>query len=170
MGWFGGIGTVRPTQEFESRNAIGSVADSYSARKIYGAYQFSRSWGVEMGADLAYQGRRDWGLGDPKTYALDGSTRGWEFAGTGTWALSKRLGLTGKVGAYGGELNLTPNQGSALDGKTRAVLGVGLKYDFSSNFRLQGGWDRYRLGTTSAADDGRSADVDLLSIGLKYKF
>ena len=49
------------------------------------------------------------------------------------------------------------------------MYGVGLKYDFSQNFRVQGGWDRYRLGTDNTTIDG-NRNIDLLSIGLKYRF
>jgi Outer membrane protein beta-barrel domain len=166
-GWFGGIGTARPALEFESAKISGSVSDSYASRKLYGAYRFSRNWGLEMGADLGYQNARDVGLIDPEAYVPGLRPRGWELSGTGTWSFGQKFGVIGRLGAYRGEVDVNPNQQGSVDGRTRATFGLGMKYDFTQNFRLQGGWDRYRLGATS--DTGDQA-IDLLSIGLKYKF
>jgi len=46
-------------------------------------------------------------------------------------------------------------------------LGFGMKYDISSSLRLQGGWDRYQLTSNRINGD---AGIDLLSLGLKYRF
>ena len=94
--------------------------------------------------------------------------RDFRVAGVGTWALDDKFGVLGRVGAYHGDVDgsalyrLTPDSSSL-----RPTFGMGLRYDLSSNLRLQGGWDRYHLGQSlRPGDDG----VDLLSIGLKYRF
>jgi hypothetical protein len=46
-------------------------------------------------------------------------------------------------------------------------LGLGVRYGVSRNLMIQGGMDRYRL--TAGRLNG-AADVDLLSIGIKYGF
>jgi len=92
---------------------------------------------------------------------------GWQFLGVGTLPLGERFGVFGRVGAFRGDPDLNANYSGGSDA-TRATYGMGLKYDFSSNFRVQGAWDRYRLGVRPGSGDVQ--DVDLLSIGLKYKF
>ena len=94
--------------------------------------------------------------------------RDFRVAGVGTWAVDDKFGVLGRVGAYHGDVDgsalyrLTPDSSNL-----RPTFGMGLRYDLSSNLRLQGGWDRYHLGQSlRSGDDG----VDLLSIGLKYRF
>ena len=167
--WFGGIDVTSHLPEVNARNFSGSVDDNMKSRKVYGAYQFNRLLGVEMGADIGRVGSRDNGLIEPGSLAPGLRPKGWQFSSTGTLPIGQKLGVTGKVGAYRGEVDLTASQSIIDDGKTKALYGVGLKYDFSQNFRVQGGWDRYRLGTNATTIDG-DRNIDLLSIGLKYRF
>ena len=167
--WFGGIDAASHIPEVNARNFSGGVDDNLKSRKIYGAYQINRLLGVEMGADMGRVSSRDNGLIEPGSLAPGLKPKGWQFFSTGTLPIGQKLGVTGKVGAYRGELDLSATQSTNDDGKTKALYGVGLKYDFSQNFRVQGGWDRYRLGTNTLTVDG-DRNIDLLSIGLKYRF
>ncbi len=153
--------------DFHSSGVSGGVTDGAASRKIYGAYRFGRAWSLEMGTDLPYSNMRDVSLMDPSNLSSSYRPKAWELAGTGTWSISRKLGLVGRLGAYSGDVDLTPGQLEAADRRARATYGLGLKYDFTSNFRVQGGWDHYRLGQPSASGED---NVDLLSIGLKYKF
>jgi hypothetical protein len=86
----------------------------------------------------------------------------------GTWALNDSLGLTGRLGAFKGDVDASTLYRLTPDGNSlHPTIGMGLRYDISSNLRLQGGWDRYHLGVSLHPGDG---GVDLLSIGLKYRF
>jgi predicted porin len=167
--WFGGIDVASKFLAKSSQNFSGSIDDTMKSRRIYGAYQINRMLGIEMGADLNRVNVRDNGLVQPGSLSPGLKAKSWQFSSTGTLPIGSKLGVTGKVGAYRGELDFVDSQVSADDGKTKALYGVGLKYDFSQNFRLQGGWDRYRLGTDKTTVDG-DRNIDLLSIGLKYRF
>ena len=167
--WFGGIDVSSHLPEVNARNFSGSVDDNMKSRKVYGAYQFNRLLGVEMGADIGRVSSRDNGLIEPGSLAPGLKPKGWQFSSTGTLPIGQKLGVTGKVGAYRGEVDLSASQSINDDGKTKALYGVGLKYDFSQNLRVQGGWDRYRLGNDKTIGDG-DRNIDLLSIGLKYRF
>lgn len=167
--WFGGIDVSSHLPDLSAKNFSGSVDDNMKSRKVYGAYQFNRLLGVEIGADIGRVGPRDNGLVEPGGLALGLKPKGWQFSSIGTLPIGQKLGVTGKVGAYRGEVDLSASQSINDDGKTKALYGVGLKYDFSQNFRVQGGWDRYRLGTNTTTIDG-DRNIDLLSIGLKYRF
>ena len=165
--WFGGIDVSDRLED--ARNFSGRIDDNIKSRKIYGAYQINRLLGVEMGADLARVSTRDHGLVEPGSLAPGLKPKGWQFSSIGTLPIGQKLGITGKIGAYRGEVDLSASQSINDDGKTKPLYGVGLKYDFSQNFRVQGGWDRYRLGTNTTTVDG-DRNIDLLSIGLKYRF
>ena len=166
--WFSGIVLTRPMSQEDSRAVSARIDDTYKSRRIYGAYQINRTLGVEMVADLPRVDLRDNGLLEPGSLA-PGKAKGWQLSSTGTLPIGKKLGVTGKVGAYRGELDLGPTQATLDDGKTKAIYGLGVQYDVTHNFRLQGGWDRYYLGTPSQTPEAQR-NIDLLSIGLKYKF
>lgn len=165
-GWFGGIGNFGSTSEIESSNFYGGVSDGNYSRKIFTAYRVSRNWGLQMGTDFDYYSRQLFANDAPAT--MGNKARGWEFSGTGTLPLGQKFGVVGKVGAYRGELGVAPSLSSNSEDKTRPTFGLGVKYDLTRNFRLQGGWDRYRVAPAVPSD--KDENVDLLSIGLKYRF
>ncbi len=167
--WFGGIDVATKFLAKSGQNFSGSVNDTMKSRRIYGAFQINRMLGIEMGADIDRVNVRDNGLVEPGSLSPGLKAKSWQFSSTGTLPIGAKFGFTGKVGAYHGEVNFADSQAIADDGKTKALYGVGVKYDFSQNFRLQGGWDRYRLGTDDTTVDG-DRNIDLLSIGLKYRF
>jgi predicted porin len=167
--WFGGIDVATKFLGKNSQNFSGSIDDKMKSRKIYGAFQINRMLGIEMGADIGRVNVRDNGLVEPGSLSPGLKAKNWQVSSIGTLPIGPKFGVTGKVGAYRGEIDFADSQSIADDGKTKAIYGVGLKYDFSQNFRLHGGWDRYRLGTDKTTVDG-DRNIDLLSIGLKYRF
>jgi len=86
-----------------------------------------------------------------------------------TWIVGEKLGVIGRIGAFNSAEIDPSNNGNKLgsDSAYRPTYGMGLRYDVSNSLRLQGGWDRYHLGTSLRPGDG---EVDLLTIGLKYRF
>ena len=86
-----------------------------------------------------------------------------------TWAMGDKFGVTGRIGAFNSAEIDPSNNGYKLGGDSayRPTYGMGLRYDINSSLRLQGGWDRYHLSTSLRPGDG---EVDLLTIGLKYRF
>ncbi|MEO6023656.1 MAG: outer membrane beta-barrel protein [Burkholderiales bacterium] len=167
--WFSGIVLTRPMSQEDARAVSARIDDTYKSRRIYGAYQISRALGLEVGADLPRIELRDNGLFEPGSLAPGAKAKGWQLSSTGTLPIGRKLGVTGKVGAYRGELDLGPTQATLDDGKTKAIYGLGVQYDVTQNFRLQGGWDRYYLGTQNQTPEAQR-NIDLLTIGLKYKF
>jgi OmpA-OmpF porin, OOP family len=97
----------------------------------------------------------------------------------GTWPLTKEFSLLGRAGVQNantkdtftgsgsvGVTNPNPSKRS-----TNYKLGLGAEYDFAKEIGLPAGalraeWERYRV------DDalGSKADVDVLSLGLIYRF
>ena len=154
-GWFGGI-QVAPW--IDRSDALLNL-DRLDAplRKRAGALA-ARRFDVEF----AY--------GDPATAPVGATPanggRDFRLAGVGTWSLGEAVGLTGRVGAYRGDVDASTLYRLTPDASLHPTYGMGLRFDVSANLRLQGGWDRYHLGPSLRAGDG----VDLLTIGLKYRF
>jgi len=97
------------------------------------------------------------------------SSKDFRFTNSKTWVVGDKLGVTGRIGAYNSAEIDPSNNGYKLGGDSafRPTYGMGIRYDVNSSLRLQGGWDRYHLGTSIRPGDG---EVDLLTIGLKYRF
>jgi hypothetical protein len=161
-GWFGGL-NINPwlNRADALLNVDRAERSDNPARKRPGSAATGRRFDLELGyADAG----GDNGVSANRPAS---ATRDFRFAGVGVWSLGDSFGLTGRFGAYRGDLDggglyrLTP------DSTLHPTYGMGLRYDISANLRLQGGWDRYHLGQSLRPGD---AGVDLLTIGLKYRF
>jgi len=163
-GWFGGLQVAPWISRADALLNLDHGAD-LPARKLRGSalpIAPARRFDVE----LAYADGSADGAGTINRPASAG--RDFRVAGVGTWALNDSLGLTGRLGAFKGDVDASTLYRLTPDGNSlHPTIGMGLRYDISSNLRLQGGWDRYHLGVSLHPGDG---GVDLLSIGLKYRF
>lgn len=93
---------------------------------------------------------------------------GWQVVGVGNMPISKNWGVFGKLGAHRWGTDVTSNFSSIGNSEPRPTYGLGLKYHFTDNLSVSGEWDRYQLGPGNGVrPDG---EIDLLSIGLKYRF
>lgn len=167
-GWFSGINAASlVARQIDNGRLSGRGDSGDQGERLSGSLRINRNLNFEMGyADFPKVGS-DGSSPIPINPTSSIKAHGWQFLGVGTVPLSERFGLFGRVGAYRGDRELNANFGNGAD-VTQATYGMGLKYDFTSNFRVQGAWDRYRLGVRPGSGDVQ--DVDLLTIGLKYKF
>ena len=140
-----------------------SVDDSDSGFKIFGGYQFSRNWGVEVGyVDFGKAGISGSILGIPFTGDL--GVTALTVAGTGTMPMNESFSLLGKVGMWNWDAKANVaalgTAGSASDSGTDLFFGVGLRYNLSKNLGLQLEVEQY------SGDDS----ITYTSLGLRYKF
>lgn len=116
--------------------------------KLYGGYQFTPTWGLELGYnDLGkYRGA------DIESYSL---------AGTGTIPLNERWSLLGKLGAAENRPD-APGAGNHTD----VLLGVGVGYSLSRNVGVRLEYEDFgKLSDASGSSRGRN-----LGLSLKYGF
>jgi OOP family OmpA-OmpF porin len=149
------VGGSLGSSHYKGDNVGGLSTDrSDIGGKIFGGYQFNPYFGLEAGyADL---GRFDSAVGN-----VEGD--GAYVDAVGTWPLGSSLSLLGRVGAFNGKLD------NSLLGSERATnvkYGAGLQYDLSKSTALRGEWERYRFD----APGGSSANTDMYSIGVNYRF
>lgn len=140
-----------------------SVDDSDSGFKIFGGYQFSRNWGVEVGyVDFGKAGIRGSILGTP--FNGDLGVTALTVAGTGTMPMNESFSLLGKVGIWNWDAKASVaalgTVGTASDSGTDLFFGVGLRYNLSKNLGLQLEVEQY------SGDDS----ITYTSLGLRYKF
>ena len=99
------------------------------------------------------------GSGNKSTYG----SKDFRLTSSKTWVMGDKFGVTGRIGAFNSAEIDPSNNGYKLGGESayRPTYGMGLRYDVNSSLRLQGGWDRYHLGTSLRPGDG---EVDLLTL------
>jgi OOP family OmpA-OmpF porin len=186
--WYGGasVGRTRATIDDEriTRGLAGqglgtnSIEDRENDRgfKLFGGYQFTRNFGLEGGYfDLGE-------FGYTATTRPAGSlvgdirVRGLNLDVVGTLPITQRFSVLGRVGAtYSrteggfsatGAARVPYASASTSERSTNYKYGVGMMYDFTENLALRVEAERYRIRDSV----GNRGDVDMLSLGLLYRF
>lgn len=185
-GWYGGanIGQSSATID-DARITSGllgggfgttSIIDDDRDRgyKIYGGYQFNKNFALEGGYfDL---GKFGFTATTVPAGTLSGNIklRGLNLDVVGTLPITEKFSAFGRVGANYAEARdafagtgavsvLNPNP-SKRD--TNLKLGLGLQYAFTPSLAMRAEVERYRINDAV----GNKGDVDLVSVGLVYRF
>jgi OOP family OmpA-OmpF porin len=146
-----------------------SCDDKDTAWKIFGGYQINRNFAAEAGYSQLGEVTATGGGVNAKAKAT-----AWDLVGVGSYPLSNQFSIYGKLGFYNGEVKVSSNVAGGSGKKTTTDLtyGAGVQYNFSRNLGLRGEWQRYasakQPATTVTVED--KSDVDVLSIGVVYKF
>jgi OmpA-OmpF porin, OOP family len=186
LGWYGGINFGQSRAKIDDARIISGLAagrlattsisddDKDTGYKIFGGYQFNRTFSLEGGFfDLGEFGfsARTLPLG-----TFDGriKVRGLNLDLVGTLPVTDRFSAFARVGANHAEardtftstglvrvLNANPSKRD-----TNIKYGVGLQYAINDRLGIRAEVERYRI------DDavGNKGDIDLASIGLTYRF
>ena len=118
--------------------------------KLYGGFQFSPTWGLELGyTDLGrYRGS---------------DIESWSLAGTGTLPLGARWALLGILGAASNRPNF-----AGASNHTGLLVGVGVGYSMTRNLGLRLEYEDFgRLSNVGTGNNSRGSN---LGLGLKYAF
>lgn len=138
-------------------DSVGGLSTDRSDQggKVYGGYQFTPNFGLEVGHAK---------LGNFQSDAGEVKGSGTFVDAVGTMPLGGNFSLLGRVGAFNGKLENSFAGDS--DKGTNVKVGAGVQYDFSNNLGLRGEWERYRFDATGSS----KANTDLYSVGLNYRF
>lgn len=165
------IGGSVGKSNFDDDNAVpdlitsGSVDGSDTGYKIFGGYQFNQHFGVELAwVDLGQAGYSGTFSGLPVTGGTV-KTSGLNVSAVGTLPLgTSGFSLFGKAGLFAWESKANDITGglpfSGKEDGTDLSLGVGASYGFTKNLSIRAEWERFKA----------VGDIDLLSVGLVYKF
>lgn len=120
--------------------------------KLYGGYEFSPYFGMELGyVDL---GKFDYDGGSVKANGVFLDAVG-KFPFAPNWS-----GLA-RAGVFQGKLD----NGASDDNGTSWKAGLGIQYDLTPNAAIRTEYERYRFDAL-----GGKPDTDLLSVGFNYRF
>ncbi len=185
-GWYTGanIGRTKATIDDAriSSNLLGAGATAVSivdedrdhGFKVYGGYQFNRYFALEGGYfDL---GRFAFTANTTPAGTLSGNInlRGLNLDLVGTLPITEKFSAFGRIGAnYAqasdsfsgtGAVRIFSSEPSTRE--TNLKVGFGLQYAFTDALALRGELERYRINDAV----GNRGDVDMLSVGLVYRF
>lgn len=194
MGWYAGINAGQSkfdTSAGEEEAALAqlgitatatTIDDTDTGWKLFAGYQFNPNFAVEGGyVDLGKINfsTRVTAVGTtPTNIALSGeieTKNGLFLDAVGIIPLQNNFSLFGRLGIYSmkTEVRATASSGavtaSASESSTDSDLhwGIGAGYDFNKNVAARLEWERFKDVGDNNTGEG---DVDLLSVGLVYKF
>lgn len=164
------IGGSVGKSDFDDNNAIpglitsGTVDGSDTGFKIFGGYQFNPNFGVDLAwVDLGKASYSGTFSGLPVTGGTV-KTSGLNVSAVGTLPLKSGFALFGKVGFFAWDAKANDTTGgvpfSGSENGTDVSFGVGASYDFTKNIGIRAEWERFKA----------EGDINLLSVGLVYKF
>src|SRR5258706_2858819 len=159
-GWYIGYNAGQSKYNF---NCTGSCSDTGAGYSLFAGVGVHPNIAVEFGyADL---GKSTFGASNLRANV-------WELSGLGSWLFGTRqqFGVFGRLGVYTGELkSTTPSTGAEIKhGTTDLTYGIGGQYNLSSKWGTRVEWQRFsKMG---GGGFGVKNDVDLISLGILYKF
>lgn len=155
-----------------------SVDEDDTGYKLALGYKFNPSFALEGGYVNLGTSTYDFSITTPGVANghLEAEVRGWVVSAVGIMPLNDRFSLFGKLGAIYAEVEQsgtasaggTSFTATASDKSWKATWGVGAQYEIARNWGVRAEYERFdKLGDK---DETGEADVDLLSIGVAYKF
>jgi len=164
------IGGSVGQSDFDKSNAVpdlitsGSVDGTDTGYKIFGGYQFNQHFGLDLAyVDLGKAGYSGTFSGASVTGGTV-KTSGLNFSAVGTLPLGTSFALFGKVGFFVWEAKANDVTGgvpfSGKEDGTDLSYGLGASYNITKNVSVRAEWERFKA----------VGDIDLLSVGLVYKF
>ena len=185
-GMYMGIGAGDSKAKFNhdsaAQNALGtgvtpgplSVDERGNAYKIYLGFPMSPNWAVEAGYFNLGRFGFDGSTTPPGTVSGSAKIQGLNLDLVGTLPITDRWSLLGRVGAAYAETQSSISgtgagevaASSASKRDTHYKYGFGTQYAFTPALTLRLEGERYRVNNMV----GQHSDVDLISLGLIYRF
>jgi OOP family OmpA-OmpF porin len=122
-----------------------------AAAKVFGGYQFSPSFAIELGAHA---------LGSTTVGNRSADFSAIDLSYFGTLILSKGVSVHGRIGVYRADITARGND-------VGPTYGLGVGYALTRNAALRAEWQRFaKLGPGSEPE----MNIDVLYLGASYRF
>lgn len=185
-GWYGGVNVGRSKAKIDDPRISASLQrggfssssivddDRATGYKLFGGYQFNRYFALEGGYfDL---GKFGYTATTVPAGTLRGNIRlkGLNLDTVGILPLTDRLSAFGRIGVayadardnFSGSGAVLVRSPSARKREANLKFGVGMQYAFTDALAMRAEAERYRVNDAV----GNRGDVDLVSLGLLYRF
>jgi OmpA-OmpF porin, OOP family len=148
--------------------------DSDSGYKLFGGMQFSPNIAFEAGYFDLGTFRFIANTQPPGTFTGSTKVSGLNLDMVGIWPITTQFSAFGRLGLVYVDVSdsFNGNGFASVPGSNSSKrdvsykFGFGLQYDFTAKFAGRAEAERYRVKTP----DGNEGDVDLLSVGVVYRF
>src|SRR5712691_4332545 len=166
-GWYVGASVGQSKAKVADCAGFSSCDTKAAAFGILGGYQINRNFAAELGY-------HDFGrvtLSGPGSANIKANAA--ELVGLGTYPFANRFSVYGKLGAYHAESKASASiaglgSGSLKDRNTDLTFGLGAQYDVTREAGVRAEWQRYK--NVGGDDTGGKSDIDVISIGLIWRF
>ncbi|WP_296892155.1 outer membrane protein transport protein [Thiobacillus sp.] len=183
-GWYAGLG-IGQSHYRDLASSIDSAAASVGATsttsasplsegwKVYGGYQFNKYLALEGGYTNLNDAHANTTITAPSagTIRTNVATDAWSLAAVGTYPITDKFSLMGKVGAAYVLTEITASATGSGSGTTasvavgddsyRPVYGLGASYALLDNLNLRAEYERFDL---------KDINIDLITAGVAMKF
>jgi OOP family OmpA-OmpF porin len=174
--WYlgGSVGKSGLKLRTENLNAnLSGVQDtSDTGLKVYGGYQFTPNWAVEV--QYASLGKYSYTEGTASGHI---KTDGFSVAAVGSYPVTADIKVFGKLGMAAQKFKLsakdttTGDSGWAKASETTPLIGAGVDYALSKQLSLRAEYEYFGVPTLARAGNQKvKLRTDLLSVGLRYQF
>lgn len=155
-----GASIGRAEQKVSLSSQLDETATSY---KVYAGYMFNQNFGIEAGwADHGDAERSAAG------YTIGAQPRSLYLAATGSFPVSERFAVIGKIGAASNRTRLSATgEANETLKETTALIGIGATFAITPTLLAVVEYENF--GKIIKEDDG-NMKLDVLSAGLRYKF
>jgi OmpA-OmpF porin, OOP family len=163
-GWFVGGSVGQSKSDCGTSIAGSSCDDSDTALRIFGGYQWNRHIGLEVGYATLGEVKASVGA-----LSATAEAKAFDLMAVGTLPVAEKFNVFGKLGWFKADTDVSSNFGvSGSDSSSGLTYAVGAGYDFNKNFGLRLEWQRYT--DVGGNNSGGETDVDVMSIGVVYRF
>ena len=157
--------------DLASDGFTGSCDDTATGKKIFLGYQYNKNFAIEGAyVDLGKAKASETVLGVPVSAYAKAKT--WQLVAVGTLPLANNFSLFGKAGLHNWDLDVGASalglSDKVSDKGTDFTFGFGAGYEITKNLGLRLEWERFRH--VGEEDTTGKSNVDLLSVGLRYRF
>jgi OmpA-OmpF porin, OOP family len=128
-----------------------------TAWKIFGGFQLTPMFAVELGYT---------DLGEVSAPGVSAEATAWDLSVLASFPIGESFSLYGRLGGYRAETEGRVGALTVDDSNTGLTFGVGAAFALSRNLGLRAEWQRY----ADVGDDDAESDVDVLSIGVMWRF
>lgn len=141
----------------------GSLKDKDTSFKLYGGMMFDKTFGAEIGFV---------NFGKAESVEVDGTftskVRAFYAAGTAAFPLNEQFSLTAKVGVSANRVKESfTGDADIKENRTSLLLGIGAKYNFAPNLAAVIEYENFGK---VLKEEGETTKVNMLSVGIQYKF
>ena len=147
-------GSIGQSEAKDACDGIPGCDEKDTAWKIFGGFQLTPTFAVELGYT---------DLGEVSAPGISAEATAWDLSVLAGFPIGEAFSIYGRLGGYRAETEASTGED---DSNTGLTFGVGVGFNLSRNLGLRAEWQRY----ADVGDDVDESDVDVLSIGVLWRF